>query len=80
MFKLPSITESVKRIVGRFKQALTPTTAPETTKVNLFLGQRTNPRRNAERRRLREVGRRQYKMRVKALRRLARLDAELGLA
>ncbi len=79
MFKLSSIAAGVKRVVGRFKQALVPTVV-DGPKPSLFLGQHTNPTRNAERRRLREIGHRQYKLRTKALRRLARIDRELGLA
>lgn len=78
MFKLGNIAGGVKRVVGRFKQALTPQPVEE-PKPNLFLGQHTDAVKNARRKAKRLVGARQFRIRTKALRRLHKLDAELGL-
>lgn len=76
MFKLKDIASGVKRVVGRFKQAITPQRdVDDEPKPNLFLGQHTDALKNARRKAKKLIGARQFRIRTKALRRVQKFDA-----
>lgn len=74
MFSLTKLADATKRTVKRVTKRIKDAVAPpptQATSVELFLGQHTNPRKNAWRKLKRQIGARQARRRLLAFRRAA---------